>query len=258
MLGARADCSTRVACTVSWETARNPVRVYAGPSATSIDRTTPVAVVRSGNEVTIPKADPGRPLYFEVVPRKASRGPIVGDRYVGLDGTPNTRDLGGYQTFDGRRVRWGRLFRTDGLAGITPDDRTRLAALGLADACPAPDERAVPVDDAALEAAAGSVTSAETRRRDGALLRALARRPLPQWVQCTLLDDRSGWPAALVLTTLGASRETVVADHLQSVRSGAAPPPDRKYVDTAFEAIRRRYKTFGRYLGKGLGIDQRT
>jgi len=261
VLGARADCSARVSCTVTWETARLPVRVYAGPAATRIDRDAPAAVVRTGNEVTIPAPDPSLPVYFEVVPGNAKHGPVIGDRYVGLAGAPNTRDLGGYSSVDGRRVQWGRLFRTDGLTALTADDRARLAALGLPATCRAADDPAVPgapVDAAMLAATAESVTSAASRERDGAFLRALARGPLPQWVQCTLLDDRAGWPAALVLTTLGVPRETVVADHLESAHLGAAPSPDRQYVDTALEAIRRRYKTFDRYLDKGLGLDQRT
>ena len=258
MLGARADCSAQVSCTVTWETARLPVRVYAGPSASRIDRATPVAVVRDGTTVTVPTPDPGRAVYFEVVPRRARHGPVIGDRYLGLTGAPNTRDLGGYNTVDGRRVRWGRLFRSDGLAALSPEDRARLASLGLPATCPAADDPSTPVDAATLDADAASVTSPAARARDRAFLRALARDPLPRWVQCTLRDDRSGWPAALVLTTLGVERETVVADHLESARVGAAPAPDRQYVDTALETIRRRYKSFGRYLGQGLHLDQRT
>ena len=45
--------------------------------------------------------------------------PIVTDRNLRLTGAPNTRDLGGYGTYDGKRVRWGRLFRSDGLGNLT-------------------------------------------------------------------------------------------------------------------------------------------
>lgn len=207
--------------------------------------------------MTIPRPDPTAPVYFEVVARGARHGPVVGDRFVGLTGAPNTRDLGGYQTIDGLRTRWGRLFRTDGLAAITDADRGRLAALGLPDACPEP-VAVQPVDDAALRVSAAAVTSPDARARDRALLRRFARDPMPQWVQCDLFADRLGWSAALLLATLGVAKETVVADHLTSTRAGLPPPPDRAYVDLAFETIRRRYKTFGRYLVRGLGLDERT
>jgi protein-tyrosine phosphatase len=81
---------------------------------------------------------------------------------------------------------------------------------------------------------------------------------MPQWVQCDLFADRLGWSTALLLATLGVGKETIVADHLTSARAGLPPPPDRAYLDLAFETIRRRYKSFGRYLVKGLGLDEAT
>lgn len=41
---------------------------------------------------------------------------------IPLEGTINTRDLGGYQTKDGRTIRYGRLIRTDCLSHITDKD----------------------------------------------------------------------------------------------------------------------------------------
>jgi protein-tyrosine phosphatase len=52
-------------------------------------------------------------------------------RLVPLEGAYNFRDLGGYSTTDGRRVRWGRVFRSDHLNGLTDNDRAAIAALGL-------------------------------------------------------------------------------------------------------------------------------
>jgi protein-tyrosine phosphatase len=50
-------------------------------------------------------------------------------RLVELQGCCNFRDLGGYPTTDGRRTRWRRLFRADGLAALTEDDRMVLTEL---------------------------------------------------------------------------------------------------------------------------------
>lgn len=44
-----------------------------------------------------------------------------------LQGSYNTRELGGYPTADGRRVRRGRFLRSDGLAGLTKADWRWLA-----------------------------------------------------------------------------------------------------------------------------------
>ncbi|MCX4820710.1 tyrosine-protein phosphatase [Streptomyces sp. NBC_01142] len=48
-----------------------------------------------------------------------------------LTGVRNFRDVGGLPTADGRRVRYGRLFRSGHLAHATESDATFLAALGL-------------------------------------------------------------------------------------------------------------------------------
>ncbi|HQR05161.1 MAG: tyrosine-protein phosphatase [Proteobacteria bacterium] len=50
---------------------------------------------------------------------------------INLEGAPNFRDLGGNRAADGRRVRHGRVYRSESLAHLTADDRTRLARLGV-------------------------------------------------------------------------------------------------------------------------------
>ena len=216
--------------------------------------------MRSGTQATVPVPDPSRPVYFEVVPRRARHGPVVADRLLALEGSPNTRDLGGYRTYDGHQVRWGRIFRTAGLDALTDGDRARLAAIGLSDKCPTgPTTDDGPVDAAAIRAeAVADITDPAIRKQHGALLRALARDARPRFVSCSLLDDRTGWPVALVLSTLGVPKETVVGDYLQSNQLGGSPAADRTYLDAGYEAVRSKYKTFGRYLVKGLGLDERT
>jgi protein-tyrosine phosphatase len=47
-------------------------------------------------------------------------------RLIALDGCLNFRDLGGYPTEDGRRVRWRQLFRSDALHLLSPTDIAHL------------------------------------------------------------------------------------------------------------------------------------
>lgn len=54
------------------------------------------------------------------------------ERSLRLAGSPNTRDLGGLTTVDGRRVRPGVLVRAGALGRVTDDDLPVLAKLGLA------------------------------------------------------------------------------------------------------------------------------
>src|SRR5262245_32809870 len=53
------------------------------------------------------------------------------ERLLPLDGCFNFRDLGGYETADGRHVQWRVLFRADGPHALSDDDTARLARLGL-------------------------------------------------------------------------------------------------------------------------------
>ncbi|WP_436771684.1 tyrosine-protein phosphatase [Yinghuangia sp. YIM S09857] len=52
-------------------------------------------------------------------------------RLVPLAGAVNTRDLGGYRTYHGRRLRWGQVYRGDALGKLTDGDLVLLHRLGL-------------------------------------------------------------------------------------------------------------------------------
>ena len=47
-------------------------------------------------------------------------------------GATNFRDLGGYTGHGGQQVKWRRIFRSDHLAALTPQDQALLADLGVA------------------------------------------------------------------------------------------------------------------------------
>ena len=48
-------------------------------------------------------------------------------RSLPLAGATHFRDLGGYVGHGGQAVKWRRLFRSDHLAGLTPEDQALLA-----------------------------------------------------------------------------------------------------------------------------------
>jgi protein-tyrosine phosphatase len=54
---------------------------------------------------------------------------------IPFEGAHNFRDLGGYETRDGRRVRWGRIFRSDHLAELTDRDLDDFSGLGIRLVC---------------------------------------------------------------------------------------------------------------------------
>ena len=59
----------------------------------------------------------------------------VEERHVALEGARNFRDLGGYETLDGRSVKWGMFYRSDALSELTDADVETLADLGIALVC---------------------------------------------------------------------------------------------------------------------------
>ena len=56
-------------------------------------------------------------------------------RDVPFEGVFNFRDLGGYETSDGRHVKWGELYRSDNLAHLTDSDLAKVSGLGIRLVC---------------------------------------------------------------------------------------------------------------------------
>lgn len=56
---------------------------------------------------------------------------VAAERLVPLAGTLNFRDIGGYGAREGRRVRWGRVYRSDRLTDLTDADLELLERLGV-------------------------------------------------------------------------------------------------------------------------------
>ncbi|MEU3689106.1 tyrosine-protein phosphatase [Streptomyces narbonensis] len=78
----------------------------------------------------------GAAALFAALPTNAQayappRTPRNTIRQIPLQGAVNVRDLGGYVTYDGGRVRHGLAYRGDHLAKLTDADLATLAGLGL-------------------------------------------------------------------------------------------------------------------------------
>ncbi|GAA1382037.1 tyrosine-protein phosphatase [Catellatospora chokoriensis] len=53
------------------------------------------------------------------------------DRHIAFGRLRNFRDLGGYRGFEGRTLRWGRLYRSDALSKMDDADWARFTELGV-------------------------------------------------------------------------------------------------------------------------------
>ncbi len=186
-------------------------------------------------------------------------------RHVELAGCCNFRDLGGYAARDGRRSRWRRLFRSDGLTQLTGDDLAILARLGitsvidlrtplevrtrgrfdqpgvayyhlpLSDSLPGA-EQAPAWHDAAFVAARYRRMVAEGASALRQVLHLLADpATYPAVFHCSVGKDRTGVLAAVVLGLLGVPDEVIVWDFTLSRRPmhELADRLRRQYADNA-------------------------
>jgi protein-tyrosine phosphatase len=167
-----------------------------------------------------------------------------------LQGASNFRDVGGYPTTNGQRVRRGQVFRSDHLAGLSDADVARLQALGVShslDFRGVAEYTATPYDIPGVQRVALTIeptviarmqalvaqdivpTTEETVElmretyRDfvnrnagtyGRFIKHLLEQPTPQVFHCTAGKDRTGFAAALLLSALGVERDTIEHDYL--------------------------------------------
>ena len=176
-------------------------------------------------------------------------------RRLPLENNDNFRDLGGYRTADGRRVRWGLLYRSDDLAELSEQDHHYLERLGIrrvvdfrsrAEQEQEPDHLPEGLTTSSRPMAmhyrgsnvfdlfhdVESLNSADTT----AMMRGINRQMVsdysdeysgwlqrladpgssPQIFHCTGGKDRTGFAAAMLLLALGVPEETVMRDYMLS------------------------------------------
>jgi protein-tyrosine phosphatase len=184
----------------------------------------------------------------------ATKAPSALPRIVCLEGCTNFRDLGGYRTADGRRVRHGLVFRSAHLGGLTQADRDVLAGLGVRTVVDLRGLSEAAETPHALEGLGAEIMAAAIEPRIGERIRAAlanggatpdviagfmtehyreypaygaaafrtlftalldgARRPLV--FHCTAGKDRTGFAAALLLSVLGVPWPVILDDYLHT------------------------------------------
>ena len=206
-------------------------------------------------------------------PAAVTAGDWEARRVVNLAGGVNFRDLGGYKTEDGRSVRWGRLYRSGNMGGLTDPDHAILADLNImgvhdlrtnSEREREPNRWAeasgisywardyesdlgvlfkmlfadIPDPEAAREAMLRDYRKIPFDHAPSyrALLERLRDGELPLVFNCSAGKDRAGTAAALVLSLLGVPRETVVMDYRLT---------DKVLANQA-EAMRRAASAYGK------------
>lgn len=117
---------------VSWEIEGEPsaVDVATGPSPDHVDHLHQTTAPAGCTSLRLPGPSPSRP-YVSVGPSGGGPAVVAADRRIPFEGITNFRDLGGYRTASGTRLRWGQVFRADALHGLTAADLDLYRRLGL-------------------------------------------------------------------------------------------------------------------------------
>ncbi|WP_341207408.1 tyrosine-protein phosphatase [uncultured Sphingomonas sp.] len=177
------------------------------------------------------------------------------ERLLPLQGGRNFRDLGGYRTTDGRQVKWGLLFRSGSMHGLTDSDYAYLHRRGIQVVCDFRDVRErreeavrwpqgsaprVLSEDYQLDLASFMPTG-NPKGWTAEQARQAMRNSYPQMLvtfksqyrrmfaellagnaplafNCSAGKDRTGVAAALLLTALAVPRATVIDDYLLTNR----------------------------------------
>jgi protein-tyrosine phosphatase len=238
---------------IRWEetAGRDGLSVYRGDSPERI-HAAPLAEVTGGGSVILSGLAADRPHFFKLVTAEGASA-IVGERRPLVEGAPNLRDLGGYETGDGRRVKWGRLFRSSNLGRLTDKGLAQIKQLGIKLVCdfrteaeahkqpnrfpdsPAVDYVRLPIQHGEYEPTSvferikkgdydwitedfmirGYVESLEGYPEVWSRFFQLLTEPgrRPLLFHCTGGKDRTGAAAALILLALGVPSDTAVADY---------------------------------------------
>jgi protein-tyrosine phosphatase len=212
-------------------------------------------VETTGEEAVIANPEKGVRHYFYLL-SEHGEGVVLAERQLPLEGASNFRDLGGYETGEGGRLKWGKLYRSSKLSGLTDEDLGRVRRLGLTLVCDfrqAVEQELDPTNLgeghthilASLPVSPGSSHSFIENLHNGIIAvdnvsdfmlemnRDFVHSQLPRYaemfqlllagdqpvlIHCASGKDRTGFGSALILDVLGVPEDTVVDDYLLTNR----------------------------------------
>lgn len=190
--------------------------------------------------------------HYFYIESEHGEGVVLAERKLALEGTPNFRDLGGYVTEEGRPLKWGKLYRSSKLSGLTDADIRYFRRLGVTLICDfrqaveqelepsllgADPEHALvslPVTPGSSHSFIENLHNGIIEVHDAAgfmeeINRDFVANQLPHYaemfqllltgdqqmlIHCASGKDRTGFGAALILDVLGVSEEAIVDDYL--------------------------------------------
>ncbi|MBO9703278.1 MAG: tyrosine-protein phosphatase [Sporocytophaga sp.] len=178
---------------------------------------------------------------------------VPSERHIALAGEDNMRDLGGYPSNDGKKVRFKMLYRSGELSGLTSEDLTKLNSFGIrrvidlrtsSERNSQPDKNidrtikyylSLIADTSDVSGGtsqimgqiiSGKITAEQImipayavdslKIANWKIVFDLLRTGDPTLFHCTAGKDRAGMTSALILSALDVPRDTVIADFMKS------------------------------------------
>ena len=198
-------------------------------------------------------------------------------RIIPLEGIKNLRDMGGYHSNDGRKIKWGALYRSGHYAELTPEGHNTLHQRRITSVVdfrsPSEKERQPAAWPIPIANAVGLKKLFDVLVDDndgGAAL-----------FHCTAGKDRTGIAGALIMKALNISEDDIFADFLltneavdiaatsahyaslMSERAGRTIAPEAvhplvgvepDFLKAAFAIMAHEYGSVDTYLTDGMGL----
>ncbi|MDH8702431.1 protein tyrosine/serine phosphatase [Dysgonomonadaceae bacterium PH5-43] len=119
---------------IKWETfppINGVVRIYESLNPDSFNLSTPIAEldIQKGYKRVLSMPNSSR-SYFKLVFNK-THSIIIADRVIRTQGIINFRDMGGYVNKDGKKIKWGKIYRSGSLSTATKKDMRILDRLRI-------------------------------------------------------------------------------------------------------------------------------
>lgn len=240
--------------TINWQD-KDPVSVYVSTDPDApVSAATLVAKDQRKGVLKVASA-PGERQYYILQDKGDASLVRVAERVLPLEQGSNFRDLGGYETTDGKHVRWGMIYRSGGTPMLTKNDLAFIDGLHLAnmvDLRSSEEQMMAPtrisgvnyatyrysmaglMSDAMKKAAQNGGSMDEALKDMNSMYRGLPMLLKPQMklvfqgllkkegplaYNCSAGQDRTGFASALILSALGVPRETIYQDYVLSTPS---------------------------------------
>ena len=208
------------------------------------------------------------------------------DRHVNLIGASNFRDLGGYETEDGMKLKQGLIYRSDNLSHLSEDDIKKINQIGIKTVCdfrsdielgefPSPfSEKTLPVLKHIPIKTLGTKDLRELSARDDVTSEEMAKEmqhhyilyvhqhkkkyrdfinlvtfgEIPLVFHCFAGKDRTGFGALLYLGLLGVKKETIIEDYLLTNKYFKGPIINEDWRNTSSEKLKPLFEARVDYI----------